>query len=327
MNQSKAKITAIGSYVPEKVMTNEDFSKIVETSDEWIVSRTGIKERRIAAEHEYTSDLGYKAVLNLVERYGKSIDDVDMLIVCTFTPDVATPSSAAIIQAKLEIRHAGTLDLNAACAGFTYGIHMANALITSGLHKKILVIGSETLSKITDYEDRTTCILFGDGAGAVLVEYDEHEPSFITHYMGSEGEKSKNLYCSGISNHLFGEELEHKQRIVQNGREVYRWAVTTVPEGIRTMLNGINYPIENVDWFVPHSANLRMIESICERTGISLDRTLYSLEDYGNTSSATIPLALDLAVKAGRIKQGEHLLLYGFGGGLTHCGLLIKWTL
>lgn len=136
MNQSKAKITAIGSYVPEKVMTNEDFSKIVETSDEWIVSRTGIKERRIAAEHEYTSDLGYKAVLNLVERYGKSIDDVDMLIVCTFTPDVATPSSAAIIQAKLEIRHADTLDLNAACAGFTYGIHMANALITSGLHKK-----------------------------------------------------------------------------------------------------------------------------------------------------------------------------------------------
>jgi len=327
MVQSKARITAIGSYVPEKVMTNEDFAQIVDTNDEWIVSRTGIRERRIAAESEFTSDLGYKAVLNLVERYNQTIDDVDMVIVCTFTPDVATPSSAAIIQAKLNLRHAGTLDINAACAGFTYGIHMANAFITSGLHKKILVIGAETLSKITDYEDRSTCILFGDGAGAVLVEYDDEQSSFLAHHMGSEGEKSINLYCTGISDQLFGQVLDHKKAIVQNGREVYRWAVTTVPEGINTMLNGVNFPIDSVDWFVPHSANLRMIESICERTGISLDKTLYSLEYFGNTSSATIPLALDVAVKEGRIKQGDHILLYGFGGGLTHCGQLIKWTL
>lgn len=325
MIQSKAKITAIGSYVPEKIMTNEDFAQIVDTNDEWIVSRTGIKERRIAADDEYTSDLGYRAVLDLVSRYNKTIDDVDMIIVCTFTPDVATPSSAAIIQAKLNLKHTGALDLNAACAGFTYGIHLANALITSGLHRKILVIGSETLSKITDYEDRTTCILFGDGAGAVLVEYDEVESSVLAHHMGTEGQKSKNLYCAGISKQLFGEAIHPSNKIVQNGREVYRWAVTTVPEGVQQLLQNASLSIDDVDWFVPHSANLRMIESICERTGLPLDKTLYSLVQYGNTSSATIPLALDAAVKDGRIQKGDHLVLYGFGGGLTHAGLLIRW--
>jgi len=327
MVQSKARITAIGSYVPNQVMTNDDFSKFVDTNDEWIVSRTGIRERRFSAENEYVSDLGYHAVLDLVNRYNKSIEDVELVIVCTFTADFPTPSAAALVQAKLGLKQAGAIDLNAACAGFTYGLHTANALISSGLHKKILVIGSETLSKITDFTDRSTCVLFGDGAGAVLVEYDEQQPSFIAYHMGSEGEKSNHLYCSGLSSQLFNEQLDNKQKIVQNGREVYRWAVNTVPAGISSLLEQTNYTIEDINWFVPHSANLRMIESICERTGLNIENTLYSLEYYGNTSSATIPLALDIAVREQRIKQGDTLLLYGFGGGLTHAGLLITWQI
>lgn len=327
MLQSKAKITAIGSYVPDKIMTNANLEKLVDTNNEWIVSRTGILERRIAAEQEYTSDIGYQAVLNLMERYRKRIDDVDMIIACTFTPDFKTPSSASLIQAKLGIKQTGAIDLNAACAGFTYGLHMANALISSGMHKKILVIGAETLSKVTDYTDRTTCILFGDGGGAVLVEYDERNPSFITHHLGSEGEKSHNLYCSGLSSTMNNEQLIDNEKIIQNGREVYKWAVSTVPKGVEALLTQAHMTMEQIDWFVPHSANLRMIESICERIDYKMDQTLHSLVHYGNTSSATIPLALDLAVRQNKLQPNDKLLLFGFGGGLTYAGMIINWNL
>lgn len=192
MSVSKARITAIGSYVPERRLTNYDLEKLVETNDEWIVKRTGIKERRITNEEEFTSDISYKAVRNLMERYDKSVDDVDMIIVCTLTPDFKTPSVSSLVQAKLGIKNSGTIDLNAACAGFTYGLHVANGLITSGLHKKILVIGAETLSKVTDYEDRSTCILFGDGGGAVLVEFDEKNKFSILTF-GFRGGKRKKL--------------------------------------------------------------------------------------------------------------------------------------
>ena len=327
MHQSKAKITAIGSYVPQHIMTNQQLEKIVDTNDEWIVSRTGIRERRIADQHEYTSDLGYEAVLDLMQRYNKTVDDVDMIITCTFTPDFKTPSSANLIQAKLGIKQSGAIDLNAACAGFTYGLHMANALISSGLHKKVLVIGAETLSKVTDYTDRSTCILFGDGGGAMLVEYDEHDPSFIAYHLDSEGDKSHNLYCTGLSSSMNEQQLEATEKIVQNGREVYKWAVTSVIKGISTLLHNADMTLQQMNWFVPHSANLRMIESICDRIKFPLENTLYSLVKYGNTSSATIPLAIDLAVKENKLKKDEHLLLYGFGGGLTQAGIVIKWTL
>jgi len=327
MFKSKARITAIGSYVPEKKLTNYDLEKLVETNDEWIVKRTGIKERRIANEDEFTSDICFKAVQNLMERYDKTVEDVDMIIVCTVTPDFKTPSVASLLQAKLGIKNTGAIDLNAACAGFTYGLHMANGLITSGLHKKILVLGAETLSKITDYEDRTTCILFGDGGGAVLVEFDEEQPSFLSSYIGSDGEKGKHLYCTNLSNRMFDENLIDNSKIVQNGREVYKWAVTTVPIGMNKVLENASTHINEVDWFVPHSANLRMIESICEKSDFPIERTLYSLVDYGNTSSATIPLSLDKGVSEGKLKRGDKVLLYGFGGGLAQAGLLINWTI
>ncbi|MFC0562183.1 ketoacyl-ACP synthase III [Halalkalibacter alkalisediminis] len=323
---SKARITAIGSYVPERKLTNYDLEKIVKTNDEWIVKRTGIKERRITTEEEFTSDISYKAVRNLMERYDKSVDDVDMIIVCTLTPDFKTPSVSSLVQAKLGIKNSGAIDLNAACAGFTYGLHVANGLITSGLHKKILVIGAETLSKVTDYEDRSTCILFGDGGGAVLVEFDEKQPSFLSSHLGSEGEKGKSLYCSNLSKRMFGEDLINSNKIVQNGREVYKWAVTTVPKGMQSVMENASIPLSDVDWFVPHSANLRMIESICEKTDIPIEKTLFSLVHYGNTSSATIPLSIDKGVLEGKIKNGNKMLLYGFGGGLAHAGLLINWN-
>lgn len=321
---SKARITAIGSYVPERVITNNDFEKMIDTNDEWVTKRTGIKERRFAAENEFTSDLSIKAIEDLIIRYNKEISDVDFIIVSTMSPDYQTPSVASYIQGKLGIRNAGAIDLNAACAGFTYGLHMANALITSGAHKKILVIGAETISKITDFTDRTTCILFGDGAGAVLVEGDQ-VGQILASTVHSEGEKAFNLYCTNLSNTMFHQELEHKRQLVQNGREVYKWAVTTVPKYMNSLLSSTNLTLNDIDWFIPHSANLRMIESICEKSGFSIEKTIYSMVNYGNTSAASIPLALDLGIKEGKIKAGDTLLLYGFGGGLSHSGQIIKW--
>ncbi|RRN70591.1 ketoacyl-ACP synthase III [Peribacillus simplex] len=327
MIKSKARITAIGSYVPEKRLTNKDLEKMIETNDEWIVKRTGIKERRISHEEEFTSDISYKAVKDLMERYDKSVEDVDMIIVCTFSPDFNTPSVASLVQAKLGIKNTGAIDLNAACAGFTYGLHVANGLVTSGLNKKVLVIGADTLSKIMDYEDRATCILFGDGGGAVLVEYDEQQPSFISSHLYSEGAGGKHLYSTNLSTRINGEDLNNSGNLVQNGREVYKWAVTTVPKGMQTVMKNTEFQLNDVDWFVPHSANLRMIESICDRSGFPIERTLYSLVEYGNTSSASIPLALDKGVSEGKLSNGEKVLLYGFGGGLAQAGLLINWTL
>lgn len=325
--QSFAKITAQGTYVPEKVMDNNDFEKIVETSDEWIQQRTGIIERRIADENEYTSDLSYKAVLDLQEKYQVDLTDVDMIINATLTPDYKTPSVASYVQAQLGLKNAGAIDINAACAGFTYGLNLANRLITSGQNKKILVIGSETLSKITDYNDRSTCILFGDGAGAFLVEYDKEEMSFIASNAGSDGLKGHNLYCTELSEEMFSDDLENHGYIVQNGRGVYKWAVGNVPNIIHEVLNQSNYSIEDLNWFVPHSANARMIESICEKANIETDKALKSLKYYGNTSSATIPLSIDLAIKEGKIKKDDLILLVGFGGGLAYASTLIRWAI
>ncbi|MCM3600871.1 ketoacyl-ACP synthase III [Robertmurraya korlensis] len=327
MNNSRAQITAIGSYVPEKILTNDDLERMVDTDNEWIIQRTGIKERRIANEQEFTSDICVKAVENLIEKNNKTVHDVDMIIVCTMTPDFKTPSVAALVQAKLGIPHTGAIDLNAACAGFAYGLHVANGLITAGLNKKVLVIGAETMSKITDFTDRTTCVLFGDGGGAVLVEYNEHSPSFLSSHLGSQGELGKNLYCTDLSESINGESLTATGNITQNGREVYKWAVNTVPKGMLSVLEKTEISLQEIDWFVPHSANLRIIESICERSKFPIEKTLKSLEEYGNTSAATIPLALDKGVMEGKIKRGDKILLYGFGGGLTHAGVLLEWKI
>ncbi|MBU6113852.1 ketoacyl-ACP synthase III [Mammaliicoccus lentus] len=319
-----AKITAVGSYKPSKVLTNEDMEQLVETSDDWIISRTGIKERRIAADDEFTSDLCYEAIKNLEKKYNKDISDVDLIIVSTLTPDYRTPSVASYVQGRLGLGNAAAIDVNAACAGFVYGINMANAYISSGMYNKIIVVAGEVLSKITDYSDRNTCVLFGDGAGAFLIENDE-ESSFITSTSGSEGKLAESLYCTDVSKTMFGKDLEQIGFVNQNGKEVYKWAIKMVPREIEKVAEKANVELKDVDWFVPHSANLKMIQNICKRSEYPFERTLHSLVYYGNTSSATIPLAIDDAVDRGDIKKGETLLLFGFGGGLTYSSSLIKW--
>jgi 3-oxoacyl-[acyl-carrier-protein] synthase-3 len=322
---SKARITAIGSYVPSKVLTNADFEKIVETNDEWIVQRTGIKERRIAQPGEFTSHLCIGAIQDMIRRYKVTLGDLDLILVATHTPDLPFPSVACLLQAHFGVPYAGALDLNATCAGFVYGLHLANGLISSGLHRKILVVGADALSKITDYSDRTTCILFGDGAGAVLVERDDEQPAFIAHHLGSDGTGGMHLYRTGLSNELNGHPLAGNGKLVQNGREVYKFAVTAVPQGIGILLDKSGLQASDIDWFIPHSANLRIVESICEKSGIPFEKALCSLVHYGNTSAASIPLALDLGTKEGRVKSGDTLLLYGFGGGFVHAGIVLRW--
>lgn len=327
MIKSKARITAIGTYVPQKRLLNEDLEKMVDSNDEWIVQRTGIKERRIAGDEEYASHLAFNAIENLVEKYNKDLQDIDCIIVATTTPDYAFPSVASRIQSHFNIPCTGAFDLNATCAGFTYGLHLANNLITSEAHKKILVVATETLSKVTDYKDRTTCILFGDGAGAMLVEFDKENPSFLANHMGTNGEGGIHVYRTTFATTMDDKPLNTTGKMVQNGREVYKWAARTLPIGIEELLHKTELNIEDINWFVPHSANLRMVESICEKSGISIEKTLTSMKYFGNTSSASIPLALNLGIEEGKIQYGDTLLLYGFGGGLTHLGLVLTWNI
>jgi 3-oxoacyl-[acyl-carrier-protein] synthase III len=322
-----ARITGIGSYVPERVLTNADLERIVETNDEWITQRTGIKERRIAGETEFTSDLCVKAALDLAERYGSDLADVDYILACTHTPDYPFPSAASQIGSKLGIKGAGALDVNATCAGFVYGIQLASSLIASGMYRKILIFGADTMSKITDYTDRSTCILFGDGAGAMLLEAGGTGNALLAYSADSDGNGGIHVYRAGLSRTLNGTELQDSGCIVQNGREVYRWAVTEVPRAMKQLAEQAGLPLEEVSHFAPHSANLRIIESICERSGFPMDRTLHSLIHYGNTSAASIPLSLDLAVRDGRLQAGHTILLYGFGAGLVQAGALLRWTL
>lgn len=322
-----ANITAIGSNIPSNVLSNADLEQMLHTQDEWIVQRTGIRERRIAASDEFTSDLCFKAVEDMIRRYAVSVEDVDLILVATYTPDFPAPSVACLVQARFGIAAAGALDVNAACAGFVYAVHLANGLLSSGMHRKVLVIGADTASKIVDYTDRSSCILFGDGAGAILMERTDVPGSVWPHHFATDGSGAIHLYRAGLSDHLAGKRLDGKGTLVQNGREVYRFAVHTVPKGIGALLERAELSLEQIDWFIPHSANLRIIESICEKTGIPLDKTLYSLEYFGNTSAASIPLTLHMGVKNGQVKEGDRLLLYGFGGGLTYGGLVADWTL
>lgn len=324
---SKSRITAIGTHIPNQILSNHDLEKMIDTNDEWIVQRTGMKERRIASEDEYSSHLAIKAIEKLCTTFKKNLEDIDCIIVATTTADFVFPSVACQIQQHFNIPHTMAFDLNATCAGFTYGLHVDNSLITSGSHKKVLVVATETLSKVTDYTDRTTCILFGDGAGAILLERDENKPSFIAYHMGTNGDGGIHLYRTNLSTTMNDTPLQTNEKIVQNGREVYKWATRTVPASIKELLHTANMQKDDIDWFIPHSANLRMIESICEKSQIPIHKTLTSVEYMGNTSSVSIPLALDLARKEGKLNNGDTLLLYGFGGGLTHLGLIVEWDL
>jgi 3-oxoacyl-[acyl-carrier-protein] synthase III len=320
----KAKITGIGSFVPEKIVDNHYFEQIIETNDEWIQSRTGIKTRHYATETEYTSHLCLGAVQNLQENTGCSFDDVDFIVVATVTPDQLMPSVATMIQDKLGIKGAGAIDISAACAGFSYGILLANGLICAGTHKKILVFGGETLTKVTNYEDRTSCILFGDGAGVVLVEAAD-ETNILAAVTGSQGDGGKDLYLSTRRKQINGQDIITDGMIHQNGRAVFKWAVSTISQHMQTLPAKCGLEMNDIDWFVPHSANLRIIEALCNNSGYPLEKTLESITIYGNTSSASIPLALHRGIREGKVKSGDKIMMFGFGGGLVFAGLIIEW--
>lgn len=316
-------INSIGIYVPEKRVDNHFFESIIDTNDEWITSRTGIKQRFHAEEDEYTSDLCVKAVQNLAKDYNKELSDIDFIIVATTTPDQTMPNMASQVQTRLNIPNAGCIDVYGACAGFVYGIILAKGLIAAGTHKKILVIGAETLSKVTDFTDRTSCILFGDGAGAVIVEPSKENYIFdgLTETDGSHG---KDLYLSHRKTHVNGEEIIANDKIHQNGRVVFKWAVSTLVTKIQELAAKNNFELKDIDSFVPHSANIRILESICEGMNIPMEKCLESIRNYGNTSSASIPLAWYSGIQSGKVKPGEDLLLIGFGGGLTCAGICLK---
>jgi 3-oxoacyl-[acyl-carrier-protein] synthase III len=320
-----ARLSAIGMAVPEKLIPNAYFESLIETTEEWIISRTGIQTRYHAGPDEFTSDLCVKAVQDLAAQYPNvSLQDVDMILVATTSPDQPMPSVACRVQYKLSLTKAGALDIYAACAGFSYGVIMAKGLIAGGVHKKVLVIGGETLSKITDFTDRTSCMLFGDGAAAVLIEADE-TGNIGVGITGASGEGGPDLYLSGLAESIDGQALKMNRCIVQNGKKVFKWAVTKVAEQMPILAAANGLSLSDIDWFVPHSANLRIIEAICKETGFPMEKTLESIVDFGNTSSASIPIALYQGIKSGKVKQGDKIMIFGFGGGLAYAGVVITW--
>lgn len=319
-----SKITAFGTYVPEQIIVNQYFEDFIDTNDEWIVSRTGIKTRRFAKAGEYASDLSVKAVENLVERSGVDISDVDFIVVCTTSPDQPMPNTASRVQYKLGIKNAGCNDIYAACAGFVYGLQMAHGFVNAGVYKKVLVIGSESLSKIMDMKDRTSCILFGDGAGAALVEPSEEE-HFLAFNSGTSGDYGHDLYLSHKKNSINGVGINPHGKIMQNGRSVFKWAVGNIPVKIQELVAKAGMTLDDLDYIVPHSANLRILEAIAKNLDYPMDKMPESVTEFGNTSSASIPLAIAKSEANGGIKKGDTLLLIGFGGGLTFAGTILKW--
>lgn len=317
-------ITAIGVYAPSKKITNAYYEQIIETNDEWIVSRTGIRERRFAEDTEYTSDMCIKAVRNLLaENKNITLDGVDFIIVSTTTADQVMPNTATQIQNSFNIQNCGCLDIMAACAGFVYGLVLAKGMIAAGTHKKILVFGAETLTKFMDFTDRTSCILFGDGAGVALVEAADRSKIFNA-VTGSDGGHGKDLYLSQNNKIVNGENIEANGKIHQNGRVVFKWAIQTVSAKINELLEKNSMTLGDMDWIILHSANMRIIEGVANEISYPMEKMLSSIEYFGNTSSASIPLAWDIANKAGKIKKGDKVLMLGFGGGLTFAGVIIE---
>lgn len=313
-----SKITGTGSYFPDKVLTNADLEKIVDTSDEWITSRTGIKERRIS-ENETTSDMAFKASLEAINSAGLEPKDIDGVILATCTPDYLIPSSACLLAAKLNLKTPYAFDINAACSGFIYALGVADSLIKNGLGKNILVVGAERLSSIIDWTDRNTCILLGDGAGAAVLSASS-EPGIRSICMQADGEYAEILTCrAGGSNALYDRDnFNIKENLFfMKGNEVFKIAVRSMAEIAVEAVEKSGLALEDVDYFIPHQANVRIIDAAAKRLKLEHDKVIITLDKFGNTSAATIPTALDISVKSGKIKKGDNVVSAAFGGGLT----------
>ena len=323
-----ARIIGTGSYLPKKVLTNFDLEKMVDTSDEWIRERTGIRERRIAAEDEATSDLALMASKEALRAAGLKPKDIDLLIVATITSDMLLPSTACVLQNKLGVKNIPAFDINAACSGFIYALSVADAFIRSGQHKRALVVGAETLSRSTDWKDRTTCVLLGDGAGAVVLERTKGKGGVLSVDIYADGSMWDLLHIPAGGSRMPATKDTVKNRlhyIKMRGNETFRVAVRTLEKLVVDTLKKNGVKPEELSLLIPHQANHRIIAATAKRLGLGLDRVMLTLDRHGNTSAASIPIALDEAVRTGRIKDGDYILLEAFGGGLTWGAALIRW--
>lgn len=323
-----SKITGIGSYVPNRRLTNADLEKIVDTSDDWIVSRTGIRERRIGADDEATSDMAQMAGRRAMEMAGAKPEEIDLLMVGTVTPDYRCPSAACIVQKKLGLVNAAAMDIVAACAGFLHGLTTADAFVKVGKFKKIMVIGVEKLSTITDYSDRNTCVLFGDGAGAAIVEPSDDEAGILSTFIKSDGRFTELLWIPNGGSAMPFQNIENPNGDIflkMNGKEVFKHAVREMEDASRRVLNEAGVTAEDIKLMVAHQANIRIIESTAKRLGIPEEKVFLNIAKYGNTSAASVPIAMDEALQEGKIKKGDLVLMTAFGGGLTWASALIRW--
>jgi 3-oxoacyl-[acyl-carrier-protein] synthase-3 len=322
---TRSVVLGCGSYLPARRVTNDDLTKIVDTSDEWIVQRTGIRERHIAADGEFTSDLGLAAARAALSAAQVDPQSIDLIVLATSTPDNTFPASAVAVQAALGITQGAAFDLQAVCSGFVFAMATTDGLLRAGVHKRALVIGAETFSRILDWNDRGTCVLFGDGAGAVVMEAQQQpgtrdDRGVLTSHLRSDGRHKSKLYVDGgpSSTGTVG-------HLRMEGKDVFRFAVGAITDVIKDVFRDTGYTADDLDWFVPHQANKRIIDGSAHKLGIAPEKVVTTVDLHGNTSAASIPLALDVAVKDGRIKRGDLVLLEAMGGGFTWGAALVRW--
>ena len=317
----RSRITGTGSYLPGKILTNKDLESIVETSDEWIVARTGIRERHVAAEGEFTSDLALHACRNALAAAGRTADDVDLIVVATSTPDMVFPSSACLLQGKLGVTRGAAFDVQAVCSGFVYALATADLFIRSGAHRCALVVGAEVFSRILDWKDRATCVLFGDGAGAVVLEASD-APGILSSHLHADGRYAGILNTPG---HVCGGAVQGDPTLKMDGAAVFKLAVRVLEEGALEALAANGLSVADVDAYIAHQANVRILSHVAKKLGIPDSRCVVTVDRHANTSAASVPLALDVAVREGRVKRGDTVLLQGVGGGFTWGSVLLRY--
>ena len=320
-----SRIAGTGSYLPDNVVTNDDLAQRVDTSDEWIRSRTGIRQRHIAADGQTTGDLAHEAALRAMAAAGVTADDLDMIVVGTTTPDLVFPSTACLVQARLGAVGCPAFDVNAACSGFLFALSVADKFIRCGDARTVLVIGAETLSRILDWSDRTTSVLFGDGAGAVILKADA-ETGILSTHLHADGSKKELLWNpAGVSVGFDKDKPNGGSQIQMKGNDVFKYAVKALDSVVDETLQAHGLTQHDIDWLIPHQANLRIIEATAKRLELSMDRVVVTVDKHGNTSAASVPMALDEAVRSGRVQRGQLLLLEAFGGGFTWGSALIRY--
>ena len=321
-------IVGTGSYAPEKILTNDDIAKIVDTSDEWIKTRTGVKERRVVGEGEATSDIATEAARRALQSANIESGDVDLIIVATSTPDFFFPATACIVQHNIGAKNAAAFDLEAACSGFLYSLSIGNSLISTGVYDNILIIGAEVFYNFLDWEDRTTCVLFGDGAGAAILKPTSEKNCIIATYLGADGSGEDTIkFPAGGSRLPASQEtvIQKLHYVKMRGNETFKFAVRAMSDSVLIVLKQCDISLKEVDWLIPHQANIRIMQAVADRISLPREKVIVNIDRYGNTSAASIPIALDEAVREGKIKEGDLIVMVAFGAGMTWASSVVRW--